>query len=78
MRRQAKTINFGVLYGMSAFGLAKSLGIARKEAQTYIDNYFARYPKVLEFMEAKKAEAREKQYVTTLLARRSHRTRDHQ
>ncbi|ABA87851.1 DNA polymerase I [Syntrophotalea carbinolica DSM 2380] len=70
MRRQAKTINFGVLYGMSAFGLAKSLGIARKEAQTYIDNYFARYPKVLEFMEAKKAEAREKQYVTTLLGRR--------
>jgi DNA polymerase-1 len=70
MRRQAKTINFGVLYGMSAFGLAKSLGIGRKEAQTYIDNYFARYPRVLDFMEAKKAEAREKLYVTTLLGRR--------
>jgi len=70
MRRQAKTINFGVLYGMSAFGLAKSLGIGRKEAQTYIDNYFARYPKVLEFMEAKKAEARDNLYVTTLMGRR--------
>jgi DNA polymerase-1 len=70
MRRQAKTINFGVLYGMSAFGLAKSLGIGRKEAQAYIDNYFARYPKVLEFMEAKKDEARRQLYVTTLLGRR--------
>jgi DNA polymerase-1 len=70
MRRQAKTINFGVLYGMSAFGLAKSLGIGRKEAQAYIDNYFARYPRVLVFMETKKAEARDKQYVTTLLGRR--------
>ncbi|MGE4491888.1 MAG: DNA polymerase I [Syntrophotalea sp.] len=70
MRRQAKTINFGVLYGMSAFGLAKALGIGRAEAQTYIDNYFSRYPKVLEFMEAKKSEAREKLYVTTLLGRR--------
>jgi DNA polymerase-1 len=70
MRRQAKTINFGVLYGMSAFGLAKSLGIGRKEAQTYIDHYFARYPRVLAFMETKKAEARDKLYVTTLLGRR--------
>jgi len=70
MRRQAKTINFGVLYGMSAFGLAKSLGIARKEAQAYIDHYFSRYPRVLAFMETKKAEARDKLYVTTLLGRR--------
>jgi DNA polymerase-1 len=70
MRRQAKTINFGVLYGMSAFGLAKSLGIGRKEAQTYIDHYFARYPRVLAFMETKKTEARDKLYVTTLLGRR--------
>ncbi len=70
MRRQAKTINFGVLYGMSAFGLAKSLGIGRGEAQAYIDNYFARYPKVLEFMEAKKEQARRDLYVTTLLGRR--------
>ena len=70
MRRQAKTINFGVLYGMSAFGLAKSLGIGRKEAQAYIDHYFSRYPRVLAFMETKKAEARDKMYVTTLLGRR--------
>ncbi len=70
MRRRAKTINFGVLYGMSAFGLAKSLGIGRKEAQEYIDNYFARYPKVKGFMEEKVAEARAKLYVTTLLGRR--------
>ena len=70
MRRRAKTINFGVLYGMSAFGLAKSLGIGRKEAQEYIDNYFARYPRVLEFMEAKKAEGRLQGYVTTLFGRR--------
>jgi DNA polymerase-1 len=70
MRRQAKTINFGVLYGMSAFGLAKSLGIGRREAQEFIDHYFARYPKVKGFMEARIAEAREKLYVTTLLGRR--------
>jgi DNA polymerase-1 len=70
MRRQAKTINFGVLYGMSAFGLAKALGIGRGEAQEYIDSYFARYPKVLEFMEAKKEEARRDLFVTTLLGRR--------
>ena len=70
MRRQAKTINFGVLYGMSAFGLAKSLGIGRKEAQEFIDHYFARYPKVKGFMEERIAEAREKLYVTTLLGRR--------
>ncbi len=69
-RRQAKTINFGVLYGMSAFGLARSLGIGRKEAQVYIDNYFARYPKVGTFLEARRAEAREKKYVETLLGRR--------
>jgi DNA polymerase I len=70
MRRQAKTINFGVLYGMSAFGLAKALGIGQRDAQQFIDNYFARYPRVLAYMEAKKAEAREKMYVTTLLGRR--------
>ncbi len=70
MRRQAKTINFGVIYGMGAFSLAKDLGISRKEAQTFIDNYFARYPGIKTFMESKKEEAREKQYVTTLLGRR--------
>lgn len=70
MRRQAKTINFGVLYGMGAFSLAKDLGISRKEAQAFIDHYFERYPAVLDYLEAKKAEAREHQYVTTLLGRR--------
>jgi DNA polymerase-1 len=70
MRRQAKTINFGIIYGMSDFGLAKALGIGRKEAQVFIDNYFARYPGVLGFMESKKEEARAKGYVTTLLGRR--------
>ncbi|MBE0597410.1 MAG: DNA polymerase I [Desulfuromonadales bacterium] len=70
MRRQAKTINFGVLYGMSAFGLAKELGIGRREAQEFIDHYFARYPRVRLFIESKVAEGREKKYVTTLLGRR--------
>ena len=70
MRRQAKTINFGVLYGMGAFSLAKDLGISRAQAQEFIDQYFHRYPAVLRFLEEKKAQARECQYVTTLLGRR--------
>jgi DNA polymerase-1 len=70
MRRQAKTINFGVLYGMGAFSLAKDLGIGRAQAQEFIDHYFQRYPAVLEFLEEKKSQAREHQYVTTLLGRR--------
>jgi DNA polymerase-1 len=69
MRRQAKTINFGVLYGMGAFSLGKDLGISRAEAQQFIDRYFERYPAVLEYLEQKKTEAREYQYVTTLLGR---------
>ena len=69
MRRQAKTINFGVLYGMGAFSLAKDLGISRGEAQQFIDHYFERYPAVLQYLEEKKEEAREHQYVTTLLGR---------
>ena len=70
MRRQAKTINFGVLYGMGAFSLAKDLGISRPQAQEFIDQYFERYPGVLKFLEEKKAQARECRYVTTLLGRR--------
>ncbi|WP_298039725.1 DNA polymerase I [uncultured Desulfuromonas sp.] len=70
MRRQAKTINFGVLYGMGAFSLAKDLGISNKEAKIFIDSYFARYPGILDFMESKRQEAREKLYVTTMLGRR--------
>ncbi len=69
MRRQAKTINFGVLYGMGVFSLGKDLGISRAEAQQFIDHYFERYPAVLQYLEAKKEEARERKYVTTLLGR---------
>jgi DNA polymerase-1 len=69
-RRQAKAINFGVIYGMSAFGLAKQLGIGRREAQQFIDTYFERYPGIRTFMDACVAEAREKLYVTTMLGRR--------
>ncbi len=69
-RRQAKAINFGVIYGMSAFGLAKQLGIARREAQDFIDRYFERYPAIRTFMDARIEEARQHQYVTTLLGRR--------
>jgi DNA polymerase-1 len=69
-RRQAKTINFGVLYGMGAFSLAKSLGIDRKQAQGFIDAYFERLPRVAEFLEARREEARSNKYVKTLLGRR--------
>ncbi|MBE0500074.1 MAG: DNA polymerase I [Desulfuromonadales bacterium] len=69
-RRQAKAINFGVIYGMSAFGLAKQLGISRREAQTFIDTYFKRYPGIRVFMDKCITEAREKLFVTTLLGRR--------
>jgi len=69
-RRQAKTINFGVIYGMSAFGLAKQLNIGRREAQAFIDAYFAHYPGIRAFMDAKINEARDQQYVSTLLGRR--------
>ncbi|HFC29928.1 MAG TPA: DNA polymerase I [Oceanospirillales bacterium] len=69
-RRAAKAINFGLMYGMSAFGLAKQLGIARKEAAQYIKRYFEQYPKVAEFMQNIKAQAKENAYVDTLLGRR--------
>ena len=69
-RRNAKAINFGLIYGMSAFGLARNLGIARGEAQQYIDTYFARYPGVLSFMDQAKADASSKGYVETLMGRR--------
>jgi DNA polymerase I len=70
MRRQAKTINFGVLYGMGAFSLGKDLGISRADAQKFIDQYFERYPAVLSYLEEKKNQAQELQYVTTILGRR--------
>jgi DNA polymerase-1 len=69
-RRSAKAINFGLIYGMSAFGLAKQLGIERGEAQDYIDLYFARYPGVKDFMERTREQAREQGYVETLFGRR--------
>jgi DNA polymerase-1 len=70
MRRQAKVINFGVLYGMSAFGLAKELGITQKLAQAYIDSYFQRYRGVRDYLDGLLAQARRDGYVTTLLRRR--------
>lgn len=69
-RRRAKAVNFGLIYGMSAFGLAKQLDIPRNEAQTYIDTYFARYPGVLKYMEETRADAAEQGYVSTLFGRR--------
>ncbi len=69
-RRRAKAINFGLIYGMSAFGLAKQLGILRGEAQDYIDLYFARYPGVKAYMDKTKEEAKETGYVETVFGRR--------
>ncbi|MDD4860941.1 MAG: DNA polymerase, partial [Smithellaceae bacterium] len=70
MRRQAKVINFGVLYGMSAFGLAKELGISQKTAQAYIDGYFARYKKVRDYLDGILEGARRDGFVCTILNRR--------
>jgi DNA polymerase I len=69
-RRSAKAVNFGLIYGMSAFGLAAQLGIARGIAQEYIDLYFARYPGVKRYMEETRAQARERGYVETVFGRR--------
>ncbi len=70
MRRAAKAVNFGIVYGLSDFGLSRDLGISRQEAKEYIDNYFRRYPGVKRYMEETIATAREKGYVTTILNRR--------
>ncbi len=69
-RRQAKAVNFGLIYGMSAFGLARQLGIARHEAQHYMDKYFERFPGVLRYMEDTRKQAKEQGYVKTLFGRR--------
>ncbi|MHC8389429.1 DNA polymerase I [Pseudomonas sp. MDT2-39-1] len=69
-RRSAKAINFGLIYGMSAFGLAKQIGVDRKQSQAYIDRYFARYPGVLEYMERTRAQAAEQGFVETIFGRR--------
>ncbi len=69
-RRFAKTINFGLIYGMGEFGLASSLGITRDAARSYIDRYFARYPDVAAYMERTRTQARERGYVETVFGRR--------
>ncbi|MFW7524772.1 DNA polymerase I [Vibrio ostreicida] len=71
-RRRAKAVNFGLIYGMSAFGLAKQLGIPRGEAQQYMDTYFERYPGVMQYMEDTRSKAAELGYVETIFGRRLH------
>ncbi len=72
VRRRAKAINFGIIYGISAFGLAANLGISRSEAGDYIAKYFERFPGIRDYMEATKESAREKGYVETVFGRRIH------
>jgi len=72
VRRRAKAINFGIVYGISAFGLANQLGIPRGEADDYIKKYFQRFPGIRDYMERTKEFAREKGYVETLFGRRIH------
>ena len=70
MRRSAKAINFGLIYGMSAFGLSKQIGVGRNQAQAYMDKYFERYPNVMQYMEDTRQQASEQGYVETLYGRR--------
>ncbi len=72
VRRRAKAINFGIIYGISAFGLANQLGIPRGEAKDYIDRYFQRFPGIRDYMETTKTFAREHGYVKTLFGRKAH------
>ena len=69
-RRKAKAINFGLIYGMSAFGLAKQIDVSRTEAKQYIDGYFENYPGVLKFMDETKEKAKSRGFVETILGRR--------
>jgi DNA polymerase-1 len=71
-RRRAKAINFGLIYGMSAYGLSRQLGIERAEAQQYVDLYFQRYPGVKAYMDRVRGEARERGWVETVFGRRLH------
>lgn len=70
MRRQAKAVNFGILYGMGPFGLARELGVSQKDAKAFIERYFARFPKVKGYLDGVQAQALETEEVTTLLGRR--------
>ncbi|GAG07829.1 unnamed protein product, partial [marine sediment metagenome] len=70
MRRKAKIVNFGILYGISPYGLSRDMGISQKEAEEYIQRYFERYPKVKEYIDRILEEARKHRYVTTLMGRK--------
>ena len=72
VRRNAKAINFGIIYGISAFGLAKNIGISRTEASAYIKTYFEKFPGIKDYMEEAKAEAREHGFITTIMGRKCH------
>jgi DNA polymerase-1 len=69
-RRRSKAVNFGLIYGMSAFGLSKQIGVSRNDAQQYMDIYFQRYPGVLNYMESTRKKAHENGYVETIFGRR--------
>jgi DNA polymerase-1 len=72
VRRRAKAINFGIIYGISAFGLANQLGIPKEEAGAYIQTYFERFPGIRDYMETTKRRAHERGYVETIFGRRIH------